>query len=222
MRGHLGLDLEMLRRRGERFHQPPRHHAVSGEAIRESGPELRIDEPGGQGVSKPVPAPVRVRSVRDPRADDHVEVAGGEPLDHGRRGGRLVRAVAVHQDVDVGLDVGEHPADDVPLAGGGLVAHLGAGGEGGVRRAVGGAVVVDAAARVRQRFPERPDHAGDRLLFVAAGDEHRDPHCRRPPPIVSMTGKNILRRRTISPLSPRPATRLIPRGRTGDAGSDVP
>ena len=39
-----------------------------------------------------------------------------QAVDHLRRGGGVVGAVAVDQHIDVGLDVGEHAAHDIALA----------------------------------------------------------------------------------------------------------
>ena len=60
-------------------------------------------------------------------ADDVVEVLVDELLDHPRRGRGVVGVVAVDQQVDVGVDVGEGPSYDVALALERLAAHDGAG-----------------------------------------------------------------------------------------------
>ena len=74
-----------------------------------------------------------------PGADDHVELLGEQQVDHRRRGLGIVGQVAVGHDVDVGVDVGEHAADDMAFA---LLA-LGA----DDRAGLGG-----ATARVRSRL----------------------------------------------------------------------
>jgi len=87
---------------------------------------------------------------------EHVVVGPVEQrLDHLGQGRGVVGVVAVDGHVDVGLDVGEGPADDVALALGVLVAHDRAGVAGDLVGAIGAVVVVDV-----------DDHLGDRRAQV--------------------------------------------------------
>jgi cystathionine beta-lyase/cystathionine gamma-synthase len=47
---------------------------------------------------------------------DHVEVVGYQLVDHFRSAGGIVCAVTVDEHINVCIDIGEHPAHDVPLA----------------------------------------------------------------------------------------------------------
>ena len=106
------------------------------------------------------------------RAGDHVVLAVEHPLHQPRRRGGVVGAVAVHQHVDVGLDVGEHAPHHVALALARLCAHHGARLLGARARVVGRVVVVDVDARLRQRAAKRAYHVADRGAFVPAGNQN--------------------------------------------------
>ena len=116
---------------------------------------------------------------RDPRAVDEIEVVVDELADEPRRRGSVVGVVAVDEDVDVGIDVGEHSPDDIALALPALRPHHRAGLPGDLARPVAGVVVVDVDRRLRQRRPERRNDRGDRQLLVVAGDEDRGAGRRR-------------------------------------------
>ena len=84
----------------------------------------------------------------------------------------VVGQVAVGHHVNVGVDVGEHAADDVALA---LLA-LGADDRAGLgrdlARPVAAVVVVDVDRRAGQRRAEAGDGRGDRRFLVVARQEH--------------------------------------------------
>ena len=67
-------------------------------------------------VAEHMAAAIGVLLLVPPRADDHVELLGEQHLDHRRRGRGIVGQIAVGHDVNVGVDVGEHAADDMALA----------------------------------------------------------------------------------------------------------
>ena len=88
---------------------------------------------------------------------------------------RVVGGVAVDQHVDVGVDVGEHAPHHAALA---LVLLAPDDGAGLGRRldgAVGGIVVVDVDAGLRQRRAEIGHDLADGGLLVVARHQHRDP-----------------------------------------------
>ena len=90
------------------------------------------------------------------------------------RGGRVVGRVAVGHHIDVGLDVGEHAADDIALALHPLGADDRARDAGIVDGAVAAVVVVDVDRRAGQRRAEGGDRLRDRRLLVVAGQDHGD------------------------------------------------
>ena len=119
MGGHLGLDLESFGHGGEGLDESPAHDAVArehiGELAAEEGPEDPIEHVIAESVAPRVHLPVVLHRVAS--AHDHVELFGQELFHHCRRGGGVVGVVAVDEDVDVGLDVGEHAPHDVALPG---------------------------------------------------------------------------------------------------------
>jgi hypothetical protein len=73
----------------------------------------------------------------DAGCDHHVEPLDQKLADHGGCARRVVRGIAVHQNVDVGFDVVEHPPHHMAFALIGLAAHDGAGGAGYLHCLVG-------------------------------------------------------------------------------------
>src|SRR3546814_8049822 len=86
------------------------------EDVAEVAPEEACDQTVEHPVAEAVPRRERPAGFGDAGADDHVEILADEALDHPRRHACVVGAVAIRQHVDVRLDFGEHPADDVALA----------------------------------------------------------------------------------------------------------
>ena len=82
--------------------------------------KLRPNRPrqqaGEQPVAEHVAAAIGLRRLVLAGADDHVELLVDQHRDHLRRGLGIVGQVAVGHDIDVGIDVGEHAADDMALA----------------------------------------------------------------------------------------------------------
>ena len=103
------------------------------------------------------------------RADDHVELLVDQHLDHRRRGLGIVGQVAVGHDVNVGVDVGEHAADDMALALLALGADDRARRARDLDRAVAAIIVVDVdgGGRAARRGSPRPSRRS------------RLPHCSR-------------------------------------------
>ncbi len=171
---HLGLDLEAGGEAGEGLHIAAREHPVAGEQIAEAGAEHLRQEAGQHGVAEPVAGPIGGLGLAFAAAHHHVELLAHQHLDHLRRGGGLVGRVAVHQHIDVGVHVREHPAHHMALAGAGLAAdhrarlgrHLGG--------AIAGAVVEDIDPRVRQGGAEVGHHLADGAGLVQAGDQDGD------------------------------------------------
>src|SRR5262249_59877564 len=110
----------------------------------------------------------------DARPDHHVETLFDETRAHDAGARRIVGGVAIHQNVEVRVDVGEHSPHDVALALVPLAPHQRAGGARDLAGAVGGIVVVDVDRGLGQRGAEIGDHFADGRLLVEAG--HQDRH----------------------------------------------
>ena len=70
--------------------------------------------------------PVGGLGLVDAKPHHHVEMIRQQQLDHARRAGGVVGRVAVDQQVDIGIDIGEHPPHHMTLALAAFAAHLGA------------------------------------------------------------------------------------------------
>src|SRR6185295_19680196 len=112
--------------------------------------------------------------LSDAATDDHVEIFIDQFLDHFRRTRRVIGRVTVDEQINIRLDVGEHPADDMTFALTRFVSDDSAGLTGDLRRAVLRIIVVDVNDGARQRLLKFLDHFRDRGLFVVAGYKHGD------------------------------------------------
>jgi hypothetical protein len=131
------------------------------------------DESGEQAVTEPVAPVCRLLAV-NPNGADHVEPFAHELFDHGARAWRVIGGVAVDQNVDVGIDIREHPPRHPSFALMALVANHGAGLFGDGRGPVGRVVVIDIHGGFRQRGAKIADHLADGRLFVVARHQHRN------------------------------------------------
>jgi len=174
MHRRLGLDFEALRLRRERLHEPTREHAIPGQHVRRLVAEEHAEQRVQHAVAEGVPPAVRCRVVVLAHRRHHVEAVVDEPCDEVGRARRVVGGVAVDEDVDVGLHLGEHASHHATLARSLLAAHDRAGGARDHPGVVTGAVVVDVDRRLGQRGTEVGDDAPHRDRFVAAGHQHRD------------------------------------------------
>ena len=87
---------------------------------------------------------------------------------------RIVGQVAVRHDVNVGLDVGEHPADDAAFALLSFRSNDRARSCRDFARPVAAIVVVDVDGRFRQRLAKALDGRADRRFLVVARQKHGD------------------------------------------------
>ncbi len=141
-------------------------------------PEGRSQEAGQHAVAGAVAEPVGGLDLIDATADHHVEMIIEQPVDHARRARRVIGGIAVDQHIDVGLDVGEHPAHDVALALPALATHDRTRFARDRRGAVARIVVVDVDRGRGQRLAEIRDDGRDRRFLVIAGHQHRDAKLR--------------------------------------------
>ena len=138
-------------------------------------PNSDAEQPVEHAIAELVTAPVgSVTIAVVANARDNVEIVAPQALDHLRCARRVVRGIAVGHDVDVRIDLGEHPAHDAALARPLFATHDRARIAGDVARAVAAAIVVDVDRAARQRRAKVGDDLGDRERFVVAGHEHRD------------------------------------------------
>src|SRR6185312_10251403 len=194
--GQLGLDLEARGQQRERLDEAAREHAVARQHVGEAAAEHVGDEAGQEPVAGAMAGAVGGLGLLDARAHDHVAAVPDQAGDQARRARRVVGGVAVDQDVDVGLDVGEHAAHDKALALPRLAEHLGAGRARHRDRVVGRVVVVDEDRGGRQRRAEVAHDPRDRDGLVVARHQHGD--------AIAAQGAPIRFRRTFShrPIPP--------------------
>ena len=121
-----------------------------------------------------MPAPISLLLLVPTRADDHVELLGEQQVDHRGRGLRIVGQIAVGHDVNVGIDVSEHAADNMALALLTLAPDEGAGLGSDLARPVAAIVVVNVDDRAGQRRAESGDRRRDRRFLIVAGQQNGD------------------------------------------------
>ena len=115
---------------------------------------------------------ISIRLLLHPRRHHHVEALFHLARDHGAHAAGVIGGIAVDQNVDVRLDVGEHPPHHEALALMRLAPDHRAGGAGDLQGIVGRIVVVDIDRGLGQLGPETGDHPGNGRLFVEARDQH--------------------------------------------------
>ena len=142
----------------------------------------RRDEVAGARLRRQRAA-LDVRAGKDARADHEVGVAVGDGRDQARQLARIVGAVGVEEDEDVGARRVRAAGGDAAQAGGAVAAmrlgdHLGAAGarqlDGAIARAV-----VDDDDGAHAGGAQIGEHAGQRLLLVERGDDGVDDHRAR-------------------------------------------
>ena len=170
----LGFDFEASRHRGKGFDVTARKNLVSRQHIGEL-PAEDIAHHGGQDIiAEAMASSVSLHAPRHARSIDEVEIFFDHPADHARSGFGFVGRIAIHQHINVGVDVGEHAPDHVSLALAGLAANNRARGFGDVNGAIGRVVVVDVDCRRGQRLTKSRDSPSNGQFFVEARDEHGD------------------------------------------------
>src|SRR5688572_4099015 len=172
MNRKLRLDLEAARITGKRFDEAAGHRAVPGEDVCQLPPEKSGDQPGKSLVAGFVSCPKRAPFGIQPRGYHHVEMVTEKSLDHPWGSAAIVGAVAVDHQVDVRIDVREHPSNDVSLSTSWLLADDCSCFARHVDGAISGPVVVYVDCRAGQRPPEVFNDTPDSLLLVQAWNEN--------------------------------------------------
>jgi hypothetical protein len=151
-------------------------HAVARKQVGKPVTEDPAHKAAEHAVAEAVAEAIGAAGLAGAGAVDHIQPVIPQQPHHGGRGGRFVGVVTVHQHVDVGLDVGEHPADHVALALQPLLAHQRTCRAGGGHGIVSGIVVIDVDRGLWQGRAEIGDdfRYGDRL--IVAGDQNGDAH----------------------------------------------
>ena len=109
-----------------------------------------------------------------PAADHHVEVFVEQLVHQPPDRSGVVGGIAVDHHIDIGVDIGEHPPDNVPLAAQRDVDHLGAGRTGNICRPVGRSIIKYVNVDLRHRCLEISDDLLDRRSLVEAGNDQRN------------------------------------------------
>jgi len=174
MDADLGLDLESGRQHRKTFDEAAREDTVARQDVRKAAAEQTGEHPRQQPVAEAMTAAIGLDRLPHPAADHHVELLVEKALDQRRNGGRVVGRVAIGHDIDVGIDVGEHAADDIALALHPFGANNRAGGCGDLTGAIAAVVVVDVDSGVGQRGSETGDRLRDRRFLVVAGQQDCD------------------------------------------------
>ena len=127
-----------------------------------------------RGEFEAVTGAIGLLALRNAPGTDHVEALLDQGGDQAGGAGGIVGAVAIDQDIGVGLDVGEHAPHHRALA----LARLAP--DDGPRlarhgdRAVGRIVVEDMDGRARQRGAKGRHDGSDRDLLVVTGNQDGD------------------------------------------------
>ena len=117
---------------------------------------------------------VGLHAPRHACAIDEVEIFFNHPADHARSGLGFVGRITVHQHINVGVNVGEHAADNISLSLASLVANNRARRPGDVDGAIARVVVVNVDCGRGQRLAKSLNGSTDCQLFIEARNKHGD------------------------------------------------
>src|SRR5690349_5594229 len=116
MNNDFGLNLEAARNRGKRFDESARQNLVSGKHIAEVPPEDSLNDIAEKPVSDAVTESIRVNNRVEASSIDEIEVFLEERNDERGRDRSIICVVSVDENVDVGINIGEHPPYDISFA----------------------------------------------------------------------------------------------------------
>ena len=152
--------------------------AIAGEHVGDARAEDHADQAGQHAIAETVAAAISGLAAHAAHRRHHVELPVDQHLDQRRCSVGVVGVVAVHQHVDVGLDVREHPPHDMALALRGLMSDARAGCSCDCDGVVARIVVVDINCRLGQRLPEILNHFVDGGFLIITGDKNGNVrHC---------------------------------------------
>ncbi len=197
--GHFRLDFEARGQGGKAFDEAARKGAVAGEDVAELGSKQSAIEAVEETIAGGMTLAVRFTDDVFACPHGHVVAAVHHEVDEQGGGCGVVGAVAVRHQIDVRVDVGEHPSDDIALAFAGLVTDFRTGASGLLGCSIRRGVVEDDDPGVWQGAPKREHHVGDARGLVVARQEDGDASrsgrrqgCRARALLLEMLGERIL------------------------------
>ena len=116
MHCQFGLNAKAFRSAGKRFHESPRHHAIASQHVGDLQPEHHHSEGGQKSIPKNVTRPIGATPGCNAPSRNDIEPVIHEFSNEQRRYRRIVRVVAVHQNVHVGLHIRKHATHHVAFA----------------------------------------------------------------------------------------------------------
>jgi hypothetical protein len=177
MQSQFRLDFESGRVRGKRFDITARKHPVAGQQVIEPGVEQHSGKPRQQPVAHPMTGAVSLLVARDAGPDHHVQATVEQSFDEPRGGECIIGIVAIHQNVDVRIQVGKAAPDDIAFALASHMVHPRARTRCHLDGTVGRVVVENVDFGMWQRRRKLRNHLPDGGFFVMARD---DDHHMRP------------------------------------------
>ena len=174
MDGELGFDLETVGHGREGFRETSRKDLVARQHVRHLAPEHGPHHAAEQTIAEAMAQAVRPDRLRFPSTVYEVVAVFDEAADKIGRAGRVIGRIAVDEHIDVGLDVGEHSADDIALAAADDAGELSAMGERDLRRPIAGRIVEDMNGGRGERSAKTVNDGADSALLIVAWDEDCD------------------------------------------------
>ena len=166
------LYLKASRQRRERFHKTAGERTIAGQHVADAIAKNMGNNRCRQPITQAMAAPIRPTIGWRAHSRHHVQLFIAKLLEHGRCHGGVVRAVAIHQDVNIRLQVREHATDNVALSLQPLLADDCAGLAGLGHRKIAGVIVIYVHRNVSERGAKIGDDPRDCRFFVIAGDQH--------------------------------------------------
>ncbi|MNS74189.1 hypothetical protein D3C72_1076570 [compost metagenome] len=177
MHVQLGLDLETMRMRRERFDIAPRKHPVAGEHVAKAPAKDFLHRARQQLVAPAMARPVglalvaRFRLGLHARAHYHVQLLVDQPVDQDARRRGMVGRIAIGHHIHICVHIGEHAANHIAFSLEIDVAQMRADFNGQLSGSIGREIVEDVDFRFRQRRAKALDHRAHRQLLVVAGKD---------------------------------------------------
>ena len=169
---HLGLDLKALGEHRKALGEEIAEGPVAGHDIADIGLEEMIDGATNQAIAEVVEGTLILLEIGRGQAvaDYHIRIALQYHIRHLPPVLRRVGVVSVYHDITLGVNLPEHPADDIALALLVFVADHGAGCAGKLCGVILRVVVIDIDDGLGELTLPVCDHLFDGFAFVVAGD----------------------------------------------------